>query len=481
MKTIVSILMISLMMTTMLSPGALARGDIDRTKRPSPKPAPKVHLPEIQKTTIANGLQVWLVEHHELPTVAFNLVVQAGADHDPLTMPGLAAMTADVIDEGTATRNALQISDELESLGAFFSTNAGWDGSFMTLNVLSKYMAKALAIYADVLTNPVFPEKEFQRLRKQRVTALLQQRDRPPVIASNAFAAILYGPQHPYGNNMSGTEASLQAMKVDDLRRFYTTYYRPNNATLVVVGDVTMGEIKGMLEEALAGWHRGDVPAAAIPEPKPIAERTVYLIDKPGAAQSEIRVGYPALARSTPDFFPVTVMNRLLGGQFTSRINLNLREKHGYTYGARSSFSFQKGAGPFTAQAPVVTEKTDSALHECLYELELMHDKGMTSDELEFVKKGLVGNFALNFETPSQIAGALQNIVLYGLPDDYYQNYLQTIDAVSLADVNRVAKQYLDTSRMAVVVVGDLAKIKSGIAALNLGRMVECDLTGKPR
>jgi len=466
-----------LMMTTVSYSGG---SDVDRTKPPAPKPAPSVTLPEIQKVKLSNGLQVWLVEHHELPTVAFNLVIQAGSDHDPVAQPGLASMTADVLDEGTKTRTSLEISEAMSSIGASFGASSSWDGSFLTLNTLTKHLQKALEVYTDVLTNPVFPQKEFERLRKQRLTMLLQQRDQPVAIANNSYARILYGDAHPYGNNPSGSESSLKALNRDDLAKFYETYYRPNNSTLIVVGDVKMDQITSLLEKALEGWKSGEIPAMTIPDPKPVEKMRVYLIDKPGAPQSEIRVGYPALARSTPDYFPVTVMNRMLGGQFTSRINLNLREKHGYTYGATSMFRFQKGVGPFQAQGGIVTEKTDSAIAECMNEIRLMHDKGMTSDELDFVKKGLVGNFALSFETPSQIAGALQNIVLYGLPDDYYQHYLQNIENVSLDEANRAAQKYLDASHMDIVVVGDLSKIRSGIQALHLGDVILCDLDGKP-
>lgn len=473
-------IILSVCMTMIATLTALSGNDVDRTKPPAPKPAPNVMLPNIQKAKLSNGLQVWLVEHHELPTVAFNLVIQAGSDHDPVIQPGLASMTADVLDEGTKSRTALEISEAISSIGASFGASSSWDGSFLTLNTLTKHLEKALDIYTDVLTNPLFPEKEFERLRKQRLTMLLQQRDQPVAIANNSYARILYGDAHPYGNNPSGSESSLKSMKRDDLLKFYQTYYRPNNSTLIVVGDVNLDQITSLLEKALEGWRSSEIPTAAIPEPKPVEKTRVYLIDKPGAPQSEIRIGYPALARSTPDYFPVTEMNRMLGGQFTSRINLNLRERHGYTYGANSVFRFQKGVGPFIAQGGIVTEKTDSAIAECMSEIRLMRDKGMTSDELEFVKKGLVGNFALSFETPVQIAGALQNIVLYQLPDDYYQHYLQNIENVSLKEANTAAQKYLDASRMDIVVVGDLAKIRKGVQALNLGDVVLCDLDGNP-
>jgi zinc protease len=452
----------------------------DRIPVPKGKPAPKVEVPSIQKTKLSNGLSVWLIEHHELPVVAFNLVLQSGSANDPLAAPGLASMTSDVLDEGTPTRDALKISDELESIGANLGVSSGTDGAFVSLRTLTKHLDKALAVYADVISSPVFPQKEFDRLKSQRLASLMQQKDQPTAIAGNAFAHILYTAKHPYGLNSMGTTASVEAMTREDLVAFYNAYYRPGNATLIVVGDVKRDGLIAKLETLFAGWKDAPVAAFNVPAPEPVRARKVYLIDKPGAPQSEIRIGYPALARSTPDYFPVFLMNRMLGGQFASRINMNLREKRGFTYGARSGFSFNKGVGPFTASAGVMAEKTDSSLIEFLYEIDLMREKGMTDDEMSFVKKGLIGNFALNFETPSQLASMMQNIILYGLPDDYYSTYLQNIEKVTPVDVLRVSKQYLDTSKMALVVVGDLGTIRPGIEASKLGEIVVCNTDGDP-
>jgi zinc protease len=471
---LLSIIIIALMSTILNSQ------ELDRTKRPVGKSAPVIKLPEIQKAQLSNGLQVWLVERHQLPLVAFNLVLQAGSDHDPMNQPGLASMTADVIDEGTKSRSTLEISEEFESIGASFNINSSWDGTFITLNCLSKFMAKGLDVFADVLLNPIFPQKEFDRQQKQRLTSLMQQKDQATTIANNAFSRIIYGTNHPYGENPSGTEASIKGITVADLQKFYQIYYKPNNATLIIVGDTKMSEVMPILEKALASWTKGEVPKFTIPEPAPIVKTTIYLIDKPGAPQSEIRIGYPALERSTPDFFAVSVTNRMLGGQFMSRINLNLREKHGFTYGARSAFNFLKGKGPFSASSGVQSSKTDSSVQEFLYEIKQMHDKGMTPEELEFVKKGLIGNFALNFETSRQVAASLQSLVLYDLPENYFDNYLQNIEAVTAPDIQRVSTKYLDASKMAVVVVGDVATIKSGLEALGIGNIVVCDPDGAP-
>jgi predicted Zn-dependent peptidase len=458
----------------------VAQPNVDRTVRPSPLPTPRINLPAIQKTTLSNGLALWVVEDRELPVFAVNLVILGGSDRDPASLPGLASMTADVLDEGTSSRDALAIADELEFVGSSLRVASGVDASFVSLNGLTKHLDASLAVFADVLLNPVFPQKEVDRLLKQRKTALLQQKDRAATVASLAFNRIIFGGEHPYGQDASGTEQSLTAMTRDDLVRFYTTWYRPTNATVIVVGDVRLTEIAAKLEKALAGWKKAEVPSTTFPSVPVVEKRRVYLIDKPGAPQAEIRIGYPAAARSTPDFFPLIVANRVLGGQFTSRLNLNLREKRGYTYGARSSFSFNRQPGAFTAAAGVVTAKADSALHEFLYEIDRMHAEGVTEEELMFVKKGLAGGFPAGFETAGQVAGALQNLVLYSLPDDYYSTYLQNIDGVSLKDVRDVCARYLDSRRMAVVVVGDMSVNRAGIEAMNVGPTVMTDVEGNP-
>jgi zinc protease len=476
----ISHLSIVIILSLGISMNGVSQQDFDRTIRPQGQGVPKVDLPDIQKATLKNGLKIWLVESHELPIVSFNLVFQSGTDHDPLDKAGLAFLTADMLDEGTTTRTALQIADELDFIGANLGTSAGTDGSFITLNTLTKHLDKALAVYADVVVNPTFPQSEFERLKQQRLTSLIQQRDRAATIASLAYNRIIYGDAHPYGINSAGSEESLTKISLDDLKSFYTSYYRPNNATLIVVGDAKLKPLVQKLEKLFAGWKSAPVTPVKLTPPAPLTKRTVYLIDKPGAPQSEIRIGFPAVARNTPDFFAITVMNRVLGGQFSSRLNLNLREKHGYTYGARSGFSFNKYPGPFTASAGVTASKTDSSLIQFFYEIDRTFADGITAEELEFVKKGLTGSFALNFETPAQIAGALQTIVLYNLPENYYETYLQNINAVTLDDVRRVAQKYLDSSKMAVVVVGDLKLVQKGIENLKLGDIVLCNTDGKP-
>jgi zinc protease len=467
-----------LAMTTLFNTAAPSQDNLDRSKRPIPQKTPAIKLPEIQKSRLSNGLGIWLVEQHELPIVSLDLVVQAGSDHDPLAKPGIASMTADILDEGTTSRDALKIADELDFIGASLRIHSDLDGSYALLNTITRHLDEALTVYADVLLNPSFPQKDFERIRKQRETALLQQKDRASTIASNAFQHIIYGSNHPYGNNSSGNEKSLAEMTRDDLVAFYGTYYRPNNATMIVVGDVTLKDISSRLERLLSAWKPGTIPRVEVPDAPIVNRATLYLIDKPGAAQSEIRIGYPAVSRSTPDFFALNLLNRVLGGQFTSRLNLNLREKHGFTYGARSRFVFARQPGPFVASSGVTTSKTDSALSEFKYEIDRTCKDGVTAEELSFVKKGYAGSFALNFETPSQIAGAIQDLVLYNLPDNYYNTYLQNVDITTLHEVNDAAKRYLNSSTMAFVVVGDLKVIQDGCEKLGIEESVLCDADG---
>ncbi len=477
---ILSRIPLALWIGTLIMAPTLLGQTLDRTKRPLPQKPPSIELPAFQKATLSDGLAVWVVEQHKLPIVAFSLVIQSGAACDPADRPGLATLTAELMDAGTKTMDALQVADRLDFIGATMRIGATVDGTQAGLMTLAKHLDEALAVYSEVLTSPTFPQKEFERIKKQRLTSLIQQKDRAATTASIAFNHIIYGDNHPYGNDPSGSEASVNAITRDDVVKFYETYYRPNNGTLIVVGDVTLKDLLPRLEKGFAGWKAKDAPAPALPAAPSPGMRTVYLIDKPGAPQSEIRIGYPCLARRTPDFFPVQLLNRLLGGQYSSRINTNLREKHGYTYGARSVFVFNKEAGPFYAGGGFVSTKTDSSIVQILYEIDRTYRDGVTADELEFAKKGMIGSFALGFETPQQIAASLVNIVLYGLPDDYFNTYLQHIDSVTLADVRAAAKKYLDSSKMKIVVVGDVNRIRKSIEALDVGPVVLCDSNGNP-
>lgn len=443
-------------------------GPLDRTTRPEAGEAPDLNMAEVQRRTLSNGLEVWVVEDHELPLVTLRLVVHGGSAAEPPEQAGLASMTASLLDEGTATRSALQIADEIDFLAANLSSSASYDASSLTLNVLRRNLAPALEIFADVLLNPSFPAEELDRVRQERLTGLISQRDQPSIVASDAFALRLYGAEHPYGRKLEGNPATLEAFTPDELRRFYSTWYRPNNGTMLVVGDVQTAEIVRMLEEALGNWRPQEIPQVLYPEPRPPLDATrVFLIDKPGAAQSEIRIGHVGITRRNPDYIPLMVLNEILGGSFSSRLNLNLREDKGYTYGARSDFSARRHTGPFLAFAAVQTPATKASIVEFMKELEEIREtRPVTPEELEFAKASLIRSEPLKLETQEQQLGRLQSLVVYDLPADYFDSYTEKIRAVTPEELQRVSRDYLRPDRFAVVIVGDRAQIEPALREL---------------
>ncbi|HEY7785596.1 MAG TPA: pitrilysin family protein [Pyrinomonadaceae bacterium] len=450
---------------------------------PAPKPNPSLTLPQIQRRKLSNGLEVVLVEHHELPVVNMNLVVKSGAASDAPNRAGLASLTADLLDEGTKTRNALEIADSIGAIGANLNVGADLDSSSASMLTLTRHFDRALDVYADVITNPAFKADEIQRVRSRRLAQVKQQKDNANAVASIVYASLLYGREHPYGHPAIGDETSLGAITESDVKDFYEKYYRPNNSTLIVVGDVTLATIIPKLEKAFAAWKPAAVPELTIPDPAARDRATLYIVDRPGSAQSVISIGQVAAKRNTPDYFPLLVLNTMLGGQFVSRINLNLREDKGYTYGARTTFIYGRGPGPFLATAGVFTNVTKESVAEFLKELRgIRGDIPITTKELEFAKQAIIRGFPRGFETPAQMANRLEDVVVHGLPDNYFNRYTQSVQAVTLADVNRVARQYLDPGRMAIVVVGDRKVIEPGLRSLDdVGTTITfVDTEGRP-
>ena len=442
-----------------------------------PKP---LTLPQVVERRLDNGLRILVVEHHELPIADFVLVVKTGSEEDPPRREGLASLTSALLDEGTRTRNALQIADQIGYLGVSLTTASGWDASRISLHTPTAQLDSALTLFADVIRNPSFAARELERLRKDRLTAILQQRDRAPIIADLAFSSILYGEDHPYGRAQQGTEPSVKAITRADVQRFYTQHYRPNNSVLIVVGDVDVNDIVVRANRLFGTWQRGTIPPTRVTESKPSgASTTVYLIDKPGAPQSSFRIGSIGVARATPDYFPLLVMNTILGGSFTSRLNNNLRETRGYTYGARSGFDMRQGQGPFTASAEIVAAKSDSALIEFMKELRNIRE-AVPAQELDKAKRYLQLGLPAQFETTSDIAFRLAPLAIYDLPLNYFNSYAQQIGAVGAADVQRVAQQYVKPEHVSVVIVGDLKTIEQGIRAVQIGKVEVRDMSGRP-
>jgi len=418
---------------------------------------------------------VWIMGVHKVPTVDVGLVVRAGIAADPPGKYGLASLTADMLDEGAGTRNALAIADAIDFLGADLSTAGSPDSSFVNLHVPVARLADALSVMADVVVHPTFPESELKRLREERLASLLEAQDDPEQLIAFAFPRLVYGAQHRYGTDTMGTAKALAAITTADLKAFHAAEYHPSNSALIVAGDVTAAAVLPKLEKAFASWKvPGDVKAPTIPQAPQLTGRQVYLIDKPGAAQSQIRIGWIGVPRSTPDYFALRVLNTILGGAFTSRLNTNLREVHGYAYGASSNFDMRLGAGPFSAAAGVQTDKTSEALKEFFNELARIHER-VDANELDKAKNYAALLQLRNFETTRGAALQLAQAYLYDLPPDYFQTFGARIRAVTAEDVKRAADKYIQPDKFAVVIVGDRKVIEPGVKALNLGPLTAVD------
>jgi predicted Zn-dependent peptidase len=457
------------------TPVQVVAAPIDLTKPPVLGPPPALRVPMITTRQLQNGLKIVVVEQHELPIADFILEFRTGGEADPAGKMGTAALTSALLTEGTTSRSALQIADQAGFLGVRVGAASGWDQSTVSLHTPTAQLDSAMALFADVVLHPAFPAADFDRVRKQRLTSLQQQRDRGQVIADRAFANALFGDQHPYGRPLAGTEASVASTARDDLVSFYNTYYRPNNATLLVVGDVRPDNVERRAQALFGGWARAEVPVVATPATSAPKATTLVLIDKPGAAQSSFRLGGIGAARTTNDYFALQVLNTILGGSFSSRLNQNLRETRGYAYGASSGFGMRRSAGPFVASAEVVSAKTDSALIEFRKELRAIRDT-VPSDELARAKRYLQLGLPEDFETNGSIAGQMLPLITYGIPLDFYASAVQSIGAVTQADVQRVARQYVDPDHLTLIIVGDRKTIEPGLRALNPGAIVIRDV-----
>lgn len=466
----------------LLVTGSVAAQRPDRSGPPPLGTPGTLNLPAIQKFKLSNGLPVVLMEKRGVPVVQINLLVKTGSAMESMDKAGTASMTAAMLDEGAGTRSALELADAIDFLGARITTNSGQHTSIVALHTPVSKLDAALPLMGDIAIRPTFPVEELDRLRKERMTTLVQWHDQPGTIASVAFSQTLYGSRHPYGVPSIGNEQSLRTMKVSDLKRFHDTYYNPNNVTLIVVGDVGKTEIEKKLESVFGAWRGRTTASVNWPDATQVERRVIYLVDKPGAAQSEIRIGRIGVSRMTNDYFPLVVMNTILGGSFTSRLNQNLRETHGYSYGAGSFFDMRPLPGPFMAYSAVQTNVTDSALYEFFKEFRDIQ-KSLPDEEFEKAKNYVALGYPDNFESVGQIAGMLAEMITYNLPDNYFNTYVSNVLAVKKADVERVAREYVLPDKMAVIVVGDKATIEKGIRGLKLGtvqvKSIE-DILGKP-
>ena len=441
---------------------------VDRSRLPEPGPARPFAFPAIEKSTLTNGLRVWTVRHSSIPLTAFVLLIRRGAAADPAGKDGLAAITADMLDEGTADRSAIEMHEALARIGAQFDTDIGSDATSISVTVLSRFARRALSLLSDVVVRPALREADFARVRQLRLHRLTQLRDLPGAVADRAFLRLIYG-AHPYGHPPIGNEASLAGMTADDVRAFHATSVRPSIATLIAVGDCDHGTIIEMAHAAFGDWQDGTVEDVRSDGASARAPR-LNVVPRPMAPQSELRIGHVGVARHTADYHPLLVANTILGGQFVSRINLNLREDKGFTYGARTAFEFRRMPGPFVLQVSVQTTATARAIEESIAEIEGMRgSRPVTSEELSLGIAALTRGYARNFETADQIARALMQLALFDLPDDYFAQFVPTVSQVTADEVRRVMERHVDPARLTTLVVGDLDAIGSGLADLAYG------------
>jgi predicted Zn-dependent peptidase len=449
------------------------------TTPPALPPLNPVAHPRFVDRTLPNGLRLIVVEQRELPVLDATLVIGTGAESDPVGKRGLATLTANLLDEGTTSRSSIAIAEQSALLGVQLFTTAGYEQSTIGLHTTTAVLDSALSLFADVVRRPAFADAEFTRIRKERLTGLLQEQDRGPAIADRAFAHIVFGPDHPYGHVPQGDATDVESFTRDDIQRFWSQWYRPNNATLIIVGDIAPADAERRATALFGDWARASLPARPTFTPPATNAARIYLIDKKQAPQSSFRIGTLGVARSTPDFYPLTVMNTVLGGAFTSRLNNNLRETKGYTYGASSGFGLRRNAGPFTARAEVVAEKTDSALIEFMKELRDIR-KPVPAAELLKAKRYLTLGYAERFESTRDIAGELAGVVTQGIPIETLSRFQQNVARVTAADVQRVATQYVNPARLSIVIAGDRASIQKPLEALKIAPVEIRGMAGRP-
>ncbi|HTH02883.1 MAG TPA: pitrilysin family protein [Vicinamibacterales bacterium] len=449
---------------------------IDRGRLPALGADPQLRFPEIQRRTLANGLRVWTIQHEAVPLVSFLAMLPVGASADPQDRPGLAAITSDMLDEGCGDLDAMELHDALGRIGGHLDSEIGSDATILTISSLARYADRASGLLADMITRPRLDATDFHRVRELRLNRLIQLRDLAPALADRAFARLLYG-EHPYGHMPLGTEPSLQAITLDEVSRFHRTMFVPSRMLVIAAGDATHDALAAAVEGVFGSWRplaeASQLDRSTWPLPPAVQER-LALLHRPGAAQSELRIGHVGVPRRTPDYHALIVLNIILGGQFVSRINMNLREDKGYTYGARTSFDFRLAAGPFVLNVSVQSEVTVEAILEALDELHAIRGpRPVTAAELRAGRAALTRGYPRNFETADQISRGAAQLALYDLPDDYFSTFTPRVLAVDETAVTRVAEQYIDPSRLVTVIVGDREKVAPALSRLNLGAASE--------
>jgi predicted Zn-dependent peptidase len=454
---------------------------VDRSRLPALGPDPAFTFPEFRRHDGPNQVRVWTVEHREVPLISVLVLLPVGSAADPPERPGLAAMTGDLLDEGSGDLNALEVHEALARIGAQLDTEVGSDATLLDLTVLERHAARGLELMADMVLRPRFEQRDFDRVRDLRLNRLVQLRDVPSALADRVFAELLFK-GHPYGHLPIGTEGSLRALTLREVSAFHARAYRPEQTTIVAVGDASHDQLAALVRSAFAGWKVSDGPAprlasgpvAGAADSSPSAAARLAIVNRAAAAQSELRIGHVGPSRSTDDYHALLVLNMVLGGQFVSRINMNLREDKGYTYGARTSFDFRRLPGAFSLQVSVQSEATADAIREAIGELRAIRgDRPVTRDELELGRAALTRGYPRNFETADQVGRAAVQLALYDLPEDYFTTFVPKVLALTENDITRAAAAHLDPARLLTVVVGDREKVGASLQRLDLGEASE--------
>ncbi|HBB86151.1 MAG TPA: hypothetical protein DC047_00875 [Blastocatellia bacterium] len=454
------------------------KGAVIKGKAPVNKKLLKVNLPKAQEATLANGLRVIVLESHKVPAFNMQMVVLSGGLSDNTDYHGLASFTAGLLRDGTSKRSSKDIAEQIDALGGTIASGSGLSSltSTVTASGLLENLDQTLDIFADVVRNPTFPAGEVEKYKSRTLAQLQFQRSSPAFLAQEQFSRAIYG-EHPAAF-ITPPVSSIKRLSSKDLANFHSTYYRPNNAILAIVGDVTLKEMLPKIEKAFGDWQKADVPATTIPSAPSQAASRIFLIDRPGSVQTVLQLGTLGIERTNPDYFSLLLADRIFGGGPAARLFMNLREDKGYTYGAYSNFSGSKFRGTWISSSEVRTDVTEGAMKEFMYELKRLRDEKVSADELENAKRAIVGNFALSLEQPQSL---LQNIItqkIYDLPADYWDTYPQKVAAVTVDDVQKVAQQYIDLNHMQIVAVGDAAKTRTILA--KYGTVEVFDAEGKP-
>ena len=458
--------------------GQTTKGAVIKGRAPVNKQILSVKLPKAQEATLPNGLRIVVLENHRVPTFNMQMVFLSGGLVDPADHHGLAQFTAALLREGTATRKSKDIAEQVDALGGTLSANAGLSTFTSVVNAsgLVENLDQMFELFADVIRNPKFPQDEVEKYKTRTISQLQFQRSIPQFLAQERFQRAIYG-EHP-ASLISPPLESIKRTTSEDLARFHSTYYRPNNAILAIVGDVTLKEVMPKIERAFGDWQKGEVPATKIPAAPNQGAAKIYLIDRPGSVQTVLQLGTLGIERIDPDYFALVVANRILGGGPAARLFLNLREDKGYTYGAYSSFGSSKYRGTWVSSSEVRTDVTEGAMKEFMYELKRLREEKVDATELENAKRAIIGGFALDLEQPQSL---LQNIItqkLYDMPADYWDTYPQRVAAITAEDVQRVAQKYIDLQHLQIVAVGDASKARDVLS--KYGTVEVFDAEGKP-